>query len=491
MRFARALLTAGCWLCLAAATAAQSPTPAANAQPPSPAPGAPATTPPPAQTPPAERPHNPGQEIAGAQAEGASLDVGPAKLRIGGYLGVTGLYRSTNSGGGPGTNFATIPFDDTLQGNVSETRLTAQASRISIRVDAPFPEARFTKIAGYFEMDFNGATSGNIAVTSTSAGFRLRQAFAEVHYGNTFSLTAGQAFSLMTPAKDQLSPWPSDVEISQAVDTNYVAGLVWERVPQVRFAWRPSTTVNWAVSLENPEQQIGSDLVTIPACCSPDIQLQYNTGKEALSVPNLMPDIVTRIALNPTKAFHVDVGGVWRVFRHKLAPYDEEQRASGGGVSANVRLTPARGTRLIGQIAYGPGLGRGVGGLAPDVAFRPDGSIAPIPVTAWVTGLEQAVTPRLSLSGYYSGTTSDSTYFVDADDSYVGFGYPGASNDANKRISELTATAWYLAVRTENRGSAQVGVQTSWLKREPWSAGSGPGSADAFLFFVQMRYNLP
>ena len=42
----------------------------------------------------------PGQEIAGAEAEGAALDVGPAKLRIGGYLGVTGVYRSTNSGGG-------------------------------------------------------------------------------------------------------------------------------------------------------------------------------------------------------------------------------------------------------------------------------------------------------------------------------------------------------------------------------------------------------
>ena len=489
MRFARAILTVAGWLCLAATGATQSTTPAPAAQPPSPAQPAPTTAS--AQTPPAQPPHNPGQEIAGAKAEGASIDVGPAQLRIGGYLGVTGLYRSTNSGGGPGTSFATIPFDDTLQGNVSETRLTAQASRISIRVDAPFPEARFTRIAGYFEMDFNGATSGNIAVTSTSAGFRLRQAFAEIHYGETISLTAGQAFSLMTPAKDQLSPWPSDVEISQAVDTNYVAGLVWERVPQIRIAWRPSTAFNWAVSVENPEQQIGSGLVTTPACCSPDILLQYNTGTEALLVPNLMPDVSTRVALNPTRAFHVDVGGVWRVFRHTLAPYDEQKRAPGGGVSANVRLTPARSTRLIGQLAHGSGLGRAVGGLAPDVAFRPDGSIAPIPVTAWVAGIEQAVTARLSLSGYYSGTTSDSTYFVDTDDSYIGFGYPGSSRDVNKRISELTATAWYLAVRTENRGSAQVGVQTSWLRREPWSAGSGPSSADAFLVFVQMRYNLP
>ena len=182
---------------------------------------------------------------------------------------------------------------------MSETRLTAQSSRISIRVDAPFPEARFRSLSGYFEMDFSGTTPGNIAVTSSSAGFRLRQAFAEVQYGDAFTFAAGQAFTLMTPPKQQLSIWPSDYEMSQAVDTNYLAGLVWERVPQVRFTWRPTRSFNWAVSVENPEQQIGNGLVTLPVCCSADIAAQYNTGQEALSVPNLMPDFVTRLALEP------------------------------------------------------------------------------------------------------------------------------------------------------------------------------------------------
>ena len=73
----------------------------------------------------------------------------------------------------------------------------------------------------------------------------------------------------------------------------------------------------------------------------------------------------------------------------------------------------------------------------------------------------------------------------------IGFGYPGSSDAVNRSITEITGTVSFLAVRTENRGSAQVGVQTSWLRREPWSVGNGPGSANAFLFFVQMRYNLP
>ena len=484
---ARAFPTLACWLCIVAGVAGQSAT-SPDPQPPSPTAAA---AEPPAQAPAAQPPHNPGQEIAGAEPAGAALAVGPAKLRIGGYVGVTGIYRSTNSGGGPGTAFGDTPYEDTLQGNVSETRLTAQSSRISIRVDAPFPEARFRTLSGYFEMDFSGTTPGNIAVTSSSAGFRLRQAFAEVQYGDAFTFAAGQAFTLMTPPKQQLSIWPSDYEMSQSVDTNYVAGLVWERVPQVRFTWRPTRTFNWAVSVENPEQQIGTGLVTLPACCSADIAAQYNTGQEALSVPNLMPDFVTRLALNPSAAVHVDVGGVLRVFRHTVSPYERDFKEVGGGLSVNGRFNPTGRTRLIGQVASGPGLGRYIGGLAPDVAFRSDGSIALVSATSWVSGVEQVLSSRVSLAGYYSGVEVDDNSLVDTDGSAIGYGHPGASNASNRTIREITATVSYLAVRTENRGSAQLGIQTSWLTREPWSAGTGPRSADAFIFFAQVRYNLP
>src|ERR1044072_1159306 len=181
-----------------------------------------------------------------------------------------GIYRSTNSGGGMGTNFASIPYENTLQGNVSETRLTAQSSRISLRVDAEFPEpeTRFRRLSGYFEMDFGGTTPGTVAVTSSSVGVRLRQGFAEVQYGRAFFVAAGQAFTLVTAQKDQLSIWPSHLELSQAVDTNYLAGTIWGRTPQVRLTWRPSPRINWAMSLENPEQQLGRGLGRVPVSCA-------------------------------------------------------------------------------------------------------------------------------------------------------------------------------------------------------------------------------
>jgi hypothetical protein len=123
--------------------------------------------------------------------------------------------------------------------------------------------------------------------------------------------------------------------------------------------------------------------------------------------------------------------------------------------------------------------------------FHADGSISPVFAASWVTGVEQKVTERTSLAGYYSGVATRSNYAQDVGGSYIGFGYPGGPNSNNRRIQELTGTFSTLTVATENRGSAQVGVQVSWLEREPWSQGGGPPSANTFMFFVQVRYNLP
>ena len=453
------------------------------------------------QAPPVERPLNPSQELAKEQPEGNALRAGPTEMRIGGYVGLTAIHRSTNAGGGTGTSFGSIPYDDTLQGNVSETRFSAQQSRLTIRVDADFTETpesdikgrqpRFNRLSGYFEMDFGGTTPGTVAVTSSSVGFRLRHAFGEVQYRDAYFLALGQAFSLMTASEDQLSIWPGDVEMSMAVDTNYLAGMIWGRTPQVRFTWRPSRQFNWAFSAENPEQQIGKSQVTLPDCCGSDLEAEYNTGSDELSVPNLMPDLATRVAFNPAQALHVDVGAVLRVFRHTVKPYDDSFKEVGGGASVNLRFNPASSTKLILQSAFGSGLGRYVGGLVPDAVFRSDGSISLVGTTSWVGGIEQMLGSTYSLGGYYSGVAIDSNYSVDADGDFIGYGFPGSSNSNNRKIEEITVTFGWQAVNSATRGSVQLGLQTSWLSRTPWDRNSGPTSADAILFYAQLRYNLP
>jgi hypothetical protein len=330
-------------------------------------------------------------------------------------------------------------------------------------------------------------------VTSTSAGFRLRHAFAEVQYSDSFYMGVGQAFSLMTPPKDQISMWPSDQEMSQAVDTNYLAGMVWGRIPQFRLAWRPSKKFNWAFSLENPEQQLGRSLVTLPACCTSDLDLQYNTGSDELKVPNLWPDFTTRIAFNPTRAVHLDIGGVLRRFRHSISPYNDEDdfKGTGGGGTVNGSVRASPNTKVLGQFAFGAGIGRYIGGLVPDATFEADSSINPLDTISWVFGVEQKLNPTVSVAGYYSGVDIDEAVAIDSNGNYIGFGFPGSSNSNNKKIKQLTFTGSLLSFKSENRGSAQINLQYSWLERTPFDRGTGPSSATMHMFFAQVRYNLP
>ncbi len=204
-----------------------------------------------------------------------------------------------------------------------------------------------------------------------------------------------------------------------------------------------------------------------------------------------MTDVVTRVAFNPIKPLHVDVGGVVRVFRHTVAPYDDDFKDVGGGASINARYNLTAGTKLLMQTGFGSGLGRYIGGLVPDAAFRRDASTSAIGTTSWVSGVEQKISPTLSLAGYYSGLDVDASFDLDTDGSYIGFGFPGSSNSNNRKIREITGTTSYQFVRSPDRGSGQFSLQASWLEREPLSQGNGLPSAKAFLFFAQVRYNLP
>ena len=77
--------------------------------------------------------------------------------------------------------------------------------------------------------------------------------------------------------------------------------------------------------------------MTRPDCCGSDLEAEYNTGSDELNVPNL----TTRVALNPAQALHVDVGAVLRAFSHIVKPSDDTRsRKSRAGRTSNL-LNPA------------------------------------------------------------------------------------------------------------------------------------------------------
>lgn len=433
-------------------------------------------------------PLNASQEVRFSDTS-PTLKLGPADIRLEGYVALAGLFDSANVGGSIGTNFAAIPYKNTPEGNATEFRLSSQRTRVAVRVDAKPKNADLT---AYLEADFRGTTSGTVAVTSSSFGFRVRQAWID-YRRDKFQVSAGQMFSLLTPVRSEVTPNPSEVMMSYAVDAQYLVGLVWNRAPAVRFAYRPNRTSTFAVSLENPEQQVVNG-VKFPAALASVLSTQYNTGNAELKTPNVAPDVVIKGSFNFGQSghqFHIDTGAVLRTFRsYDPANVTQHKTATGVGGNLNIGFDLTRRLHFLANGFLSSGGGRYVGGLVPDVVVRANGDISPIKAHSWVSGFEFAATPRTTLSTYYSGTYASRNTTIDSDGSVVGFGYPG-SNAARRVIHEWTLGWGQLFWNSESAGSIQFGSQYSYIKTNPWSAGTGPRSANAHLIFGQIRYNLP
>lgn len=434
----------------------------------------------------------PGQELNVQPREaGPAIELGPAKIQLLGYVALTSIYRSTNSGGNVGTNFAGIPYSNTTAGNVDEFRLSPQSTRLAVRADADLASS---KVAGYFEMDFSGTTPGNVAVTSSSYGFRLRHGWGDFQKGK-WEITAGQMFSLMTPVRKDILPWPGDVMTTQAIDTNYVAGLVWGRYPQLRIVYHASKAASFGFSLENPEQQVGNT-VTFPSALQSTLSGQYNTGLNELEVPNASPDFVFKASFDGKpggRSMHLDAGGLIRVFRSTDVATSVSSHSSAVGYGGNVNgiFEVAKGFNLLFNGYASHGGGRYIGGLYPDVIVTASGNIQPINAYSWIGGIEIAPKKKTSFYGYYSGAYAERQTGLDLNGSYIGWGYPGASNLADRTFNEISAGWGQVFWKHEGLGSVQLGLQYSYLELTPWSAGSGPKNASTNMVFSQVRYNLP
>ena len=433
-----------------------------------------------------------GPEIADVTPTTPALQLGPAKIRLIGYPALTMVWRSTNNGGNVATNFNNIPYSNTVPGTTSEFRLSAQSTRLALRVDA---DLKSSVAAGYFEMDFVGAPVGGNLVTQSGYPFRIRQAWFDWRKGK-WAMTGGQLWSLMTPNKESILPWPGDVAVTQVLDLNFVPGLVFGRYPQFRVVYRPSSKVTLGFSMENPEQQV-SNSVVFPSALSSVLTTQYNTGTSGLNVPNLTPDFVLKASFDNKiagdRAIHFDVGTVMRSFRNwnGSTPSGKEY-AFGWGVGANFNIEIKNGVRWVLDGFASDGGGRYIGGLAPDVIVRANGSISPIHSYSWVSGFEIAPKPITGLYFYYSGLYAQKNATLNSDNTCcVGFGFPGANTAADRLIEQATGGYSRVIWRYENLGSVQWGAQYAYVWVYPWVAGNGPNAAHSNVVFTQLRYNLP
>ncbi len=188
--------------------------------------------------------------------------------------------------------------------------------------------------------------NGGLAVSSNPYVFRMRLFWVDVTKGE-WEFLAGQSWSLMTANRKGISPLPGDVFFSQDIDVNYQAGMVWSRVPGFRGVYHFSNKATFAVALENSEPYIGGgnggSAVTLPAAIAATTVsgTQINAGNSVISAAALHPDIIAKLAFDPSKKFHFEVAGVevTNQFSDPVStPAFQKFTKAGGGVAVNLNF---------------------------------------------------------------------------------------------------------------------------------------------------------
>jgi hypothetical protein len=427
-----------------------------------------------------------------AESSPLQLKVGDAYITPVGFMDFTSVYRSHAAGGGIGTNFGGIPYGSVFQNKLSEERLSMQNSRVGLRFDALVKGAH---VIGYLETDFLGNNPTNVSVSSNANTLRSRLYWVDIRK-DQWELLGGQTWSLMTPNRSGISPIPGNIFFTNNIDVNYQAGLVWGRIPELRFVYHPSNKVAFAVALDHQEQYVGGSagggLVTFPAALNATYPGgELNNQGTTLNAPQVFPDVIVKLAFDPSNKLHFEVGGIERAFRVWNPNNNIHYSKVGGGGFANLNFELFKGFRLLTNNYWSYGGGRYIFGQAPDLIAKVDGSLSLIHSGSTVSGFEFTHGNTL-LYGYYGGIYIGRNVAIDANGSRVGYGYTGSANGQNRNIQEITGGFNQTLWKDAKYGALNFMGQYSYLSRNPWFIAPGqPEDSHLSMLFFNLRYTLP
>ena len=429
-----------------------------------------------------------------------SFRIGGADFTPGGIMDFDTIFRTTNTGN-LGTNFFAIPFSNAVAGNLTETRMTAQNSRVSLKATEKFGK---NDVTGYVEIDFIGNDAANVQVTAGGHTVRQRLYWVDLKRGK-WEFLAGQAWSWLTPNRvGGLSPAPADIFYSSDFDFNYQVGLTWTRAPQVRVVYHPDEHWAFGIALENPQQFGGQGEITYPFAFNAQLGGQIDQANLS-GAPNLHPDFIPKVAYDTNvagKHFHGEVAGLFSGFKitNTLSGAFVKHTMEGEGVEAAANLEFFKNFHFVMSGFYSSGGGRYIFGMGPDLVVLPNALgtnlfLSPVHSGSGIAGFEYQVRPHTTIFGYYGAAYFRRNFALDTtagatQGSFAGFGYPGSPLTHNRDIQEPSIGWTQVFWKNPQYGALQLGTQVSYLTRSPWVV-TTPKNAHLVMVWEDFRYILP
>ncbi len=446
-------------------------------------------------------------QSAGQTGRKGEFHIGGLTIQLGGFFEGTGVYRTRNEVTDISSNFNAIPLRQSQAYHEGEFRESARQSRLALLVHGDVDPTQH--VAGYAELDLQGAAGTANSNESNSYNPRLRQAY--LSYDNDaygVHVLAGQAWSLATMFKVGVTPRQENLPLT--VDQQYVPGFTWKRQAQFRVAKDFDEGKYWlAASLESPQTtySVGSngtgvDLGTVNYS---NAGISTLTPGQAYST-DIAPDLIVKLAADPGFG-HYELYGIGRFEQDRVSVVGNghNNTSLAGGVGGGLIL-PVLGDKLSfearGLAGYGIG-SYGTSGL-PDATIKQSGAALPLPEVQALVGLVGKPSPVVDLYGYV-GTEQIGRRYFNAGGKAYGYGNPAYVNSGcGVELSTATCTAntagivqgtlgAYWRFLHGEFGTVQAGVQYSYTRRDIFKGvtatpGTGNQGTDENTFFFSLRY---
>ena len=267
-------------------------------------------------------------------------------LTFGGWVDLTDIYR-TRLASDTGLVYNFIPFAQSKNFFIPESRFSARQSRFSALAEGNVDPD--THLAGYGEIDFEGAAQTASSVATNSFNPRMRELSLRIDRTDLgFHVLAGQSWSLNAPSKVGLDP--IGVDAPGVIDFEIRAGFLAARQPGIRVWQQIGPEIMIGASAENPQTAFfggNTPAVGPQGVLNPNLLVNLsgpcgsffnNANNVSL---NQVPDVTVKAAWDPRLGpyqLHIEAWGLYRQFfnRFNFANHTDDTDSFGGHINAEL-----------------------------------------------------------------------------------------------------------------------------------------------------------